>query len=365
MLSSRFLASAPDEIVELYADMELELIELLSKKLARLKEYSSIQAFQFNVFSVWNQNAINKIIEKYNHKLDKRLEEIFEKARDKGNEGFTESQRQILKLFQSRPVHSTFEALGLTSQKIKRLTQTIADSSQQSFIKQANLAFAKTSTGAFSYDDAIRGGVKNLATNGIYTVDYSASGRTITRSVESMIRTNVMTGINQMAGKQAIENAGALDTNLVEVSAHMGARPEHAEWQGQVFMLEGSSDKYKNISETGYGEPGGLMGVNCRHYMMPYIEGEERIYNAGELDEMREPMVTYNGQRITQYDAEQKMRYIERQIREQKKIEAGLKAAKYDASEARDRRLFWYKEARDLVSQTGIRRDYTRTYIGK
>lgn len=73
--------------------------------------------------------------------------------------------------------------------------------------------------------------------------------------------------------------------DLVEVTAHAGASPEHAGWQGKVCSRSGKSKKYPSIVEaTGYGTGPGLGGWNCRHNMFPYYEGTIRTYTDKELE---------------------------------------------------------------------------------
>ena len=57
------------------------------------------------------------------------------------------------------------------------------------------------------------------------------------------MRRAIITGVNQATAKVSEANAAALGTDLVEVTSHMDARPEHAAWQGKVYSLSGSSAK--------------------------------------------------------------------------------------------------------------------------
>ncbi len=77
--------------------------------------------------------------------------------------------------------------------------------------------------------------------------------------------------------------------DLVEVTAHAGARPEHAEWQGKVYSRSGTSKKYPSLVKvTGYGTGAGLGGWNCRHNMLPFFEDiSTRAYNDKELEELK------------------------------------------------------------------------------
>ena len=100
------------------------------------------------------------------------------------------------------------------------------------------------------------------------------------------------------------------------MSAHAGARPEHAEWQGKVYTYSGTpSRKYPDFKDsTGYGTVTGLKGVNCTHNFYPYWEG------ASIIPEFHEPEPKeINGKEYTMYEATQKQREMERQIRELKR----------------------------------------------
>lgn len=367
MLSSRFMMRLPDEIVSLYAEMEGELIALLAEKLGDLRKFTSAQDLQTRILASWDRQAVINIIENANKKLSPKVQAVFDKALEKGNEGLAldKVQKQLVRQVLNKPVHDKFSALGLVDERIKRLSLTIADTGQTAFIKEASLAFAKTNSGAWSYDEAIKKAIDNLVSNGIKTVQYSSSGATIVRSVESMIRTNVLTGVNQVAREQALTQAEVLETNLVEVSAHLGARPDHARWQGKIFQIYGESKLYKNLKEeTRLGEPDGLLGINCRHFFRPYVYGDEKHFSKGELDELKETTVRYNGEEFNQYKAEQKMRTIERQMREEKKRIGAYEKANLDASAPKARYKKLNELAKDFETQTGIKLDKTRVNVG-
>lgn len=359
------MARLPDELVYLYSEMESELIELFAEKLKDLRSVTSEQELQAKILATWDRQAVVDIIEKTNRKLTPRVQEIFDKALEKGNESLalTKMQKQLIRQVLEKPVHEQFTALGLTDERIKRLSLTIADRGQTEFIKEATKAFSKTNTGAWSYDDAMKSAVDNLIDNGVKTVQYSASGRQIVRSVESMIRTNILTGVNQVAREQALTQAEVLETNLVEVSAHLGARPDHAQWQGKVYQLEGASKKYPNLAEsTRLGDPDGLLGINCRHFFRPYLDGEDLHFSKGELDELKDKTVEYQGKTMSLYEGEQKMRAIERAMREEKKRIGAYKKAGISADSTKYNELA--KLAKDFENKTGIRLDTSRLYIG-
>ena len=88
------------------------------------------------------------------------------------------------------------------------------------------------------------------------------------------VRRAVVTGVNATALKLQETLMDEMGCDLVETSAHAGARPSHAVWQGKIFGRSGTHPKYPSLVEgTGYGTGEGLGGWNCRHSIMPFFEG--------------------------------------------------------------------------------------------
>lgn len=155
---------------------------------------------------------------------------------------------------------------------------------------------------------------------------------------------------------------GACD--LVEVSAHSGARPEHAAWQGRIFSRSGTHPNYPDFkSSTGYGRADGLCGVNCRHTFGPFIEGGVPVWSEEKLKELDEPKYEYGGKQLTEYEASQVQRYNERQIRRWQREYAAMEAAGLDTSEAAAKLKHWQSVQADFVNKTGLVRQYEREQI--
>lgn len=95
-------------------------------------------------------------------------------------------------------------------------------------------------TGTVSYTQAISTTVKQLADSGLKTVDYE-SGHIDHADVA--IRRAVLTGVNQLNQKYREQSMEYLGTDLVETTAHRGARDKdgpmgwenHKAWQGKVY----------------------------------------------------------------------------------------------------------------------------------
>lgn len=147
-------------------------------------------------------------------------------------------------------------------------------------------AAAEVATGYADAQTAIRRAVRKMAREGITTVTYrdSETGRqTVTNRIDVAVRRHVRTQIAQDGMRRTERICEAADVELVEVSSHSPARPDHAAWQGRIFSLHGDVTvegvRYHDLREaTGYGTVTGLGGANCRHFFGPWLPGTPRMY---------------------------------------------------------------------------------------
>ena len=218
-----------------------------------------------------------------------------------------------------------------TCQELDNLTMTTAVKTQSAFIQACNKAQMKVSTGAFSYDKAIADAIKEAAVQGTEVLYPSQH----VDKLDVAVRRAVLTGVNQTAAEMNLQYAKDQNCDYVETTAHEGARPEHAVWQGKVFCLSGTDPKYENFYEaTVYGTGPGLCSWNCRHNFHAFFPGiSTPAYTQEILDDYSAKNVEYNGKQFTEYEASQMQRGHERQIRETKRKLAGYNSA---ISEAKD-----------------------------
>ena len=145
-----------------------------------------------------------------------------------------------------------------THGSLQNITMTTAVSSQQAYIQAAAKAEMQVTSGAFDYATAIKNAVKQAAREGV-TVMYLSGHMD---KLDVAVRRAVLTGANQTAAAISLAYADDMQCDLVETSAHAGARPSHAVWQGKVFSRSGQHRKYPAfVSSTGYGTGPGL----CAH----------------------------------------------------------------------------------------------------
>ncbi len=245
------------------------------------------------------------------------------------------------------------------------------------FLREVERAANEALSGGKSFDQAANEAVRNLAREGLKTVDYE-SGRVM--QLDTAVRLNMQTAAAQANGRVAWENVKKTGTGYVEVSRHWGARTDgsgghadHQAWQGQVYQVDGRDGDYRNLTEaTGYpGDPLGLFGYNCRHNMYPFWPG---ISSPSKWPDEPPPREDH-GKTYTHYQATQRQRELERQIRALKRealaCEAqGDKGAFSRLSRRIEERQAEYKrfseamELRPKVERCGVE-GYNRSVAGK
>lgn len=252
--------------------------------------------------------------------------------------------------------------LDKTNGLFQNLTNSAAAAGSRQFERALDLAYMQVTTGAFSHTEAIKNAIKQLSRGGLEAVVYD-SGRV--EHLDVAVRRAVLTGVNQTAAKLQIARADEMGCDLVEVTAHAGARPSHAVWQGGIYSRSGKSEAYENFEyATGYGTGPGLCGWNCRHNFHPYFEGISKpAYTQEELEQFSAKSYEYNGVKMTEYEATQKQRYIERQIRRWKREEQAMQAAGLPTQEAKAKVAHWNAMQRDFLKQTGLKRQYDREKV--
>lgn len=241
---------------------------------------------------------------------------------------------------------------------VNNLCRTVPLAGQEAYIHATDIIHMQVSSGAMSYTQALRAQVKELAARGLTTVSY---GKHVDQ-MDVALRRATLTGVSQTCGKLQETRADEMDLDLVQVSAHIGARPSHQLWQGKVYSRKFPTDEYPDfVTETGYGTGPGLMGWNCRHTFYPYYYGiSEDHYTKKELETYQNATVPYNGKDVQMYEATQIQRKMEREIRRWKRECDALRAANLDNTVEYAKMQQARAKLRDFTKQTGLIRQRER-----
>jgi hypothetical protein len=374
MLTPNYLDSMSDEIVALYGEFETEVLKDIARRVAKagnnITSSAEWQIMKAQESGILYDDIIRKVAN-LNSVSYVELSRIFTKAGIEtlrfDNSVYGRAGLNPLPIKQSPAMLQILEAgIKKNTMALANITRTTAVAGQELFSKASDMAYMQIVSGAFTYKDAIENAVKSMLADGLTMVDYASGNR---MNVLSAVRRSTLTGVNQTAGAMQLGRAKELDSDLVETTAHMGSRPEHAIWQGKVFSL-GKSAKYPNfVASTGYGSVTGLCGANCRHNFFPFFEDlSEEAYNRQELKDLNEKQVSYtdaNGKKtdMSYYEATQKQRGIEAGIRRWKLEAEVLESAGLDNTRALAKTKEWQTKAKEFSRQTGVRRDYFREKI--
>lgn len=198
-----------------------------------------------------------------------------------------------------------------------------------------NVATGEVVSGVSTLNEAVRSSVNKMVENGITGfVDHGNHHW----SPEAYVTMDVRTTMANTAREAVFERMEDYGDDLYQVSHHDGARPLCYPWQGKVISREDRSgetedDEGNTIrvyaqSETSYGEPAGLFGINCGHYPIPFIPRFSRI----------RPPEQNKEQNDREYEESQKQRELERQYRYAKRDLAVAKARE-DETEIKSAKL--------------------------
>lgn len=377
MLTPEDFEKIAKQAEKIYSELELEIIQEIAERIANVGYANTVVLNDILIaqeMGLMYQDIIT-LVTKYNETSVSQIQNIFDTAGAQtlkfDDKVYKEAGLSPLPLKQSPSMIQLLSATALkTHNNLSNLVMTTASTSQTEFYNAMNKAYMEVSTGVKSYSQSILDTVKELSDKGSY-ITYP-SGQT--RSIESAVRMNVLTSVNQTCGKLQEMRADELGWDLMEITAHSGARPEHAEWQGKIVSRSGRKG-YLSLDDIGYGEVTGFKGVNCRHDWYPYYEGSTRTYSNQELQELKNEKVTYQEKQISKYEASQIQRRMERTIRQDKKDIAGLNGIltsnNQELIEETQDKLIQAKQKMQLhnsafnnfLNQTGLEKDYTRLKI--
>ena len=250
----------------------------------------------------------------------------------------------------------------------QNITATTANTVTGAFERTLDAAWLKVSTGAFDYKTAVKQAVDSLADD-MPMVTYPSGHKD---SIEVAARRAVLTGVNQTTGKLQVARADEMGVAFFETTAHGGARPSHAEWQGRQFHRGGAVDyKGKHYPDfeaaTGYGTGAGLCGWNCRHQFFACFPelGDPPAWTREQLEALNARNIEWNGKKYTAYEISQMQRARERNVRRWKKRYLAEDAAGLDATDAAVRLRAARQSLAEFAQATGGRVDSARVSVPK
>lgn len=229
--------------------------------------------------------------------------------------------------------------------------------------KILNAASGEVITGTESFNKVLHDSVRQMVNNGLTGfIDHGGHHW----SPEAYVAMDTRTTMTNTAREAVWEEADQFGVDLYQVSHHDGARPLCYPWQGKVISRngwtgtveddEGNSVTVHSESEIeSFRYGGGLFGVNCGHYPIPFIPGFSRIRPPEQNAE----------ENAKEYAESQQQRKLERDLRNERRELAVMKAQGATAEEINAQKLRVRNASTNLdefCDQTGRARQRAREY---
>lgn len=381
-----------ENVERIYIDMENELLLNIAKKLEAGKPMEIDKWDEKNNQPLLGSGGVNewqlerlkelnglneknaKIIAKYSGKTLKEVNKVFAKAREIG----TEADKGILELGvkagilnEVNPETEEEVVKGVVSQAIREILTTfnkqnnsLLASAGQEYTDVVNKVSSQVMAGTKTVGKAMQEAVSQLAEKGLTGFTARNGAKWSPEAYTKMIlRTNTQNTINRMQ-EERLALAG---NDYIEISQHSGARPKCADDQGQIFSLSGNTEpivdgrgkkiKVRSWSSSSYGEPDGILGINCghsRHAFVPNIS----IHRNDPIPKQENSKDYKERQRQRQY--ERAIRNKKREIAMLKQVNADDNYIKFKQSGLKNTR----KEYLDFLDKTGRTRITSNEWIG-
>lgn len=251
--------------------------------------------------------------------------------------------------------HQTYDRLNLTA-------ATMLKSVKKEYSDLIYNTAAQLVDGEKTYQEAMRSCVARLANNNL-TAFADKAGREW--SPEAYVSMLLKTSNKNVTNLTSFANMDRYGYDLAQVSNHAGARPKCYPYQGKLVSKSGKSGtcedgngnrvQYVGLGDTSYGQPDGLLGINCGHYLFPFMPGVSTITSEVQ------PQVEND----RDYALSQKQRELERAVRKAKREKSmaenanDAEGAKTAAEKVKQKQ----KKLREFINESGRTRRYDREQV--
>ena len=242
MLPPSYLDRMPDAFVQLWQQVEEQILQDVARRIGKMDAVTPTANWQLWRYQQTEalRNDVVKLLAKYTGKsetaISKLLLQAATEAMEREDAIYYHYDMEPPPFEESAALNNLLDAgARQTCGTWQNLTATTANTVTGAFERTLDAAWLKVSTGAFDYKTAVKQAVDSLADD-MPMVTYPSGHKD---SIEVAARRCILTGVNQTCAKLQLERARQMNVRYVQVTAHGGARPSHAEWQGKIYALNG------------------------------------------------------------------------------------------------------------------------------
>ena len=362
ILMAEYLGKDIDEPIEVWQQKRIAEVNVMMKKVQAILASGK--------YASTTNEALNMVIDETLKDIEPKLIEASKAGALAKTTAYTDSLSiNELKKNMKEDFALTFNNMNKTIQSMisqsytKAITNVVAyfNSRRQTVLDEA---VQKVMDGE-TFNKAVISAIKQMADEGVPAFVDRAGRKWSAEAYSSMY---TRTNIHNMSIDVVMKRNEDYDNDLFEVSKHAGARPKCAPWQGKIvskankrgYVTDGNGKKvrYIALSDTSYGEPDGLLGINCGHQLYPFIPN----VSIDDIKPLTAEQIKANDK---VYRESQQQRAIEREIRASKTREimfrkAGMEdEAKAQAVKTREKQA----KMRAFINKTGRTRRYDREKV--
>ncbi|WHH58473.1 phage minor capsid protein [Petroclostridium sp. X23] len=332
----------PYDIAHIFFQMEYDLIDSMKRNFARHRAEEIKEGFEWEQ---WQQRKLEglaqyrknnqKILNKYDNEISQEVEKLIKDSFSQGaknTDSFINRMWDRLKTWfiagkVTRPITevdgSDDSFFKINENRINSLINAVKNDfskGKYAMLRQADDVYRQTvfksqmylNAGASSLYQAVDMATDSFLDKGFNCIEFKDGRRmNIASYAEMALRASSQRAV--FVGGGARRDEWGIHT--VVVSAHNNCSELCLPWQGRVYIDDVYSSGVKGEVEyplLSFAIDNGLFHPNCRHNMSPWFDG---------ISSLPDPVDDEDA--LENYEAEQKQRYIGRQIRRYKRHEAG------------------------------------------
>lgn len=230
-------------------------------------------------------------------------------------EAFQNQAKDMLNLCNTTMLYKARDAFKTLVHKIASAADEIAE--KQEFLDILDKNATSAVIGAESRQRVVEQCIRQFNRKGIPAFVDKAGREWTPEAYVNMVVRNTVKNVADEVQNERFRDYGE---DLIEIDSHKGARPKCAKDQGKIYSLSGKSGyttdargrriKYYSWKDSSYGEPDGILGINCRHHKFVFIPGVniQRYFPTEDMEENDKL-----------YKQTQVQRALERSVRKQKR----------------------------------------------
>ena len=330
----------PYDISRIYSEMELFLLASMARNLRRHKLDELAKGFTWEMWqSIQLQN-----LQRYRRESRKIVQESGKAARLATEELLTRKGGKFAK------VEALIEAVTGDMEKAEHAAFRLANDVYRQTIYRAQIYL---DSGTMTLRQAVDMATMDFLNQGINCVLYADGKRVNIASYAEMVLRTASQRATFMADGLKRDQWGV---HTIFASAHANACDLCIPWQGKILIddvfSKGQRPRDGNYPLLSEAIEASLLHPNCRHTLATYFPGITELPKVPDEELAR-----------ANYEAEQKQRYMERQIRKWKRRAAGSLGEENQAA-AQAKVRYWQARIRGhLKENPQLRRDYHREKI--